>query len=294
MRTTGVTKMAQRAGFLRRAVIVTLVAASPFAPMLTGSSSAAPTVGSLYSYTLTGVTTTPVANGAEVNTGVPLKLVGNWTPSSVGINFVGDKTSKRSVAWAKPASGLTLNAAASDAVGAGINFRYAAPATGACYTDSRNITQIGRFGSGLTQLKIQLSSCAGNKTAVFPECRMVGANSTNADLPKRGTQALVNGATYVVKCFKGPDPATGQTTLTLETTKVDAVNGNVTTVNTFPITRPGAMSSSGYLSIANKYPMPAQSSNTDQFIGDVAKVAYCKAVATDTLLICLDAEVPES
>ena len=285
--------MAQRAARLRRrAVVVGLIAISPFAPFLTGSSSAAPTVGSLYSYTLTGVTVTPVANGAEVNTGVPLKLFGNWAPSPFGVHFVGDKVSKRSVAYAKPTSGPTLSAAASDALGAVVKLRYEKPASGTCFTDSRNITQIGRFGAGLSQLKMQLSSCAGNKTAVFPECRMVGANSSNADLPKRGTQALVNGASYIVKCYKGPDPETGQATLTLETTKLDAVNGNVTTVNTFLITRPGAMVSSEYLSVANKYPLPGQAKNTDQFIGDVAKIAFCKTAAVDTLLACLDAEIP--
>jgi hypothetical protein len=251
-------------------------------------------VGSVYSYDLTGVTTTPVANGAEANSAVRLSLFGAWAPSTVGVHFIGDKVSKRSVAFAKPASGPTLSAAASDAVGGAVKFRYEAPTSGACFGDSHNVAQIGRFGSGLTQLKMQLSSCAGSKTAVFTECRMVGANSTNSDLPKRGTQALVNGATYAVKCFKGPDPLTGQATLTLQTTKLDAVNGNVTTVNTFLITRPGSMTSSQYLSVANKYPLPGQRYNTDQFTGDVAKVAFCKTAAIDTLIACLDTEVPES
>jgi hypothetical protein len=251
-------------------------------------------VGSIYSYDLAGVTATPVVNGAEANTGVRLTLFGAWVPSSIGVHFIGDRVSKRSVGYAKPVSGPTFTAAASDAVGGAVKFRYEAPTSGACYKDTHNVSQIGRFGYKLTQFKMQLSSCAGSQVAVFAECRIVGANSTNADLPKRGTQALVNGAIYVVKCFKGPDPATGQATLTLQTTKLDAVNGNVTTVDTFLITRPGAMSSSQYLSVANKYPLPGQTSNTDQFTGDVAKVAFCKTAATDTLLACLDTEVPAS
>jgi hypothetical protein len=288
--------MRQRLSGLRRstAVIAALVAISPFAPFLSGTGSATPSVGSLYSYSFAGVTTTPLPNGAETNTGVPLKLFGTWAPSTLGIHFVGDKVSKRSVAFAKPTSGPTLAAAASDAVGAAVKFRFEAPVPGACYGDTHNVTQIGRFASGATQLKMQLSSCAGSKTDVFAECRMVGANSTTADLPKRGSQALINSATYVVKCFKGPDPDTGQATLTLMTTKIDAVNGNVTTVNTFLITRPGAMVSSEYLSVANKYPMPGQKRNTDQFSGDVASVAYCKAPTTDALNVCLDTEVPAS
>jgi hypothetical protein len=287
--------MNQRHSRLRRgAIIVALGAVSPFAPFLSGSSSATPTIGSLYSYSFAGVTATPIPNGAEANTAVPLKLFGTWSTSTAGIHFVGDKASKRSVGFAKPTSGPTLNAAASDAVGGAVKFRYEAPTSGTCFGDTHNVTQIGRFASGVAQLKMQLSSCGGTRAGVFAECRMVGANSTSADLPKRGTQALVNGSTYVVKCFKGPDPVTGQATLTLTTTKIDAVNGNVTTVNTFQITRPGAMVSSEYLSVANKYPLPAQTKNTDQFSGDVVKVAYCKAPAADALSLCLDTEVPES
>jgi hypothetical protein len=123
---------------------------------------------------------------------------------------------------------------------------------------------------------------------------MVGSHSTTSDLPRRATQALVHGATYVVRCYKGPDPSSGTTTLTLRTTRIDATAGNVSTTNTFAITRPGAMASTEYLSVANKYLLPQQSSNTDQFVGDVAKVAYCQATTLTTVTTCLSTEVPES
>ena len=152
-------------------------------PLLPGRSYAGPISGSLYSYPLTGVTATPVANHAAVNSGVPLNLVGNWTPSSVGVHFAGDLVSQHSVAYAKPGSGPTLQAAASDAVGGAIKFRYEKPISGSCWKDTHNLSQIGRFGAGLTQLKLQLSSCAGDKTAIFVECRIAGANSTTADVP---------------------------------------------------------------------------------------------------------------
>jgi hypothetical protein len=54
------------------------------------------------------------------------------------------------------------------------------------------------------------------------------------------------------------------------------------------------MVSDQYLSVANKYPLPGQANNTDQFSGDLAKVAFCKATATDAMTACLDAEVPTS
>jgi len=265
------------------------------APFWVPSASATPTPNSIYSYTLTGVSGTPVPNAAAANTAVALKLQGTWAPSEFGVHFAGNRSNAMSVGFAKPSSGNTLYVPAAYALGATVEFRYEPPVSGgSCFSDSKNITQIGRYGGGLSQLKIQLSSCTGNKLSVFPECRMAGANSTTSDVPKRGTQALIAGETYVVRCYKGPDPASGSATLTLVTTHIDSVNGNTSTVNNFLITRPGLMSSTAYLSVANKYALPGQSNNTDNFNGDVAKVAYCKATTLAAMTTCLTTEVPAS
>jgi hypothetical protein len=278
---------------VHRLVLVPLcVVLSPLLPVFSTTSAAAPIAETLYSYAFPGVTTSPVPNGASVNTAVGLNLVGNWAPSAVGVDFTGDTYSRRSVGYARPSSGPTLSAAASDAVGVAAKFRYKAPTSGSCFSDSPNVTQIGRFGAGVTQLKVQLSACSGTTAGVYAECRVAGSNSPSRETPRRATQALVNGATYVVRCSKGRDPATGQTTLVLETTRMVST-GNTKTVDAFLITRPGAMTSTAYLSVANKYPLPLQVSNTDQFNGDVAKVAYCRATSSNALAACLDAEVPQ-
>ena len=186
-----------------------------------------------------------------------------------------------------------MSVAANKAFGTTVKFKYQAPTTGSCFGDSRNIAQIGRFGAGLAQVKLQTSNCGKFSANVFPECRMAGSNSTVNDVPMSGTQPLVNGETYILKCYKDLDPASGQTVLNLKTTRVDAVNGNQFTHDTFSITRPGLMQSTAYLSVANKYALPPPSQNTDQFVGDIAKVAYCASASLTALATCLDTEMPE-
>lgn len=252
----------------------------------------AATLASQYSYTLTGSSAT-VLNGAAANTAVSLNLSGNWNQSDFGVHFAGDLVSQQSVAYAKPASGATINVPANQSVGVAIKFKYQAPTGATCFNDSPNITQIGRFGQNLAQIKLQLSNCGKNANSVFAQCRIAGSNSTTKDFPVTGTQALIDGETYVVKCLKAPDPLSGNTPLQLKTAHIDPVNGNQVADDAFFIRPTGLIRSFTYLSVANKYPLPQITSNTDQFVGDIAKVAYCKATTLNNVKSCLDTEIPE-
>jgi hypothetical protein len=244
--------------------------------------------GSLYSYTLDDSTST-VANAAETNTSVNLNLLGDWSQTTFGVNFEGNTVSKQSVAYAKPTSGSTINVPASQAFGGSVLFKYQSPTSGTCFSDSPNVTQIGKYGSGLTQFKFQLSNCGKSKTAVFPQCRVAG--SSGANNPVTGTKSLVNGATYVLQCVKSPDPVSGSASLQMNLTKIDPINGNITYTNNFAITRTGSLYSSQYLSIANQYPLKSQSNNTDQFNGEISKIAYCAGATLIDAKACLDTEV---
>jgi hypothetical protein len=262
--------------------------------LLPSASVSAATPDSLYSYDFTnGTITSPVTNGANANSGVNLNLYGNWSQSTFGVHFTGDLVSQQSVGYTKPASGNTISVPSTQAIGAGIKFKYQGPTSGNCLGDSRNLTQIGRSGAGLSQIKLQLSNCGTDSAHVFPECRMAGANSSTADIPMTGTQALVDGNTYIVKCFKAPDPVSGQAVMTLRTVRVDTTNGNDVTSDNFNITATGLLQSSAYLSVANKYALPAQIDNTDQFVGDVAKVAYCSGATLTDATTCINTELAE-
>ncbi|HKX73493.1 MAG TPA: hypothetical protein VJM32_05740 [Candidatus Saccharimonadales bacterium] len=262
-----------------------LVLASLVTPAVSVSAGAP---GSLYSYALNGSSAT-VANTAATNAGVNLTLLGNWSQSTFGVQFQGNTTNQQSVAYAKPASGSTINIPASQAFGGSVLFKYQAPNAG-CFSDSPNISQIGKYGSGLTQFKFQLSNCGKSQTAVFPQCRVAG--SSGASNPVTGTQALTNGATYILQCIKSPDPASGSASLQMNLTKIDSVNGNATHTNTFAITRTGTLNSTQYLSVANQYPLKSQVNNTDQFNGEIAMLAYCTGSTIANAKTCLDTEVP--
>jgi hypothetical protein len=254
-----------------------------------------PTPGSLYSYDFRSSTvTSPVPNGATTNTAVPLNLIGTWSKSAFGIHFAGDTKSGASVAYAQPKSGNVLSVAANQAMGGAIMFKYEGPSAGTgCLGDSRNLTQIGRFSAGAAQFKIQYSNCGTSSSNVFPECRIAGAKSSDTVALARSTQALTSGETYIIQCVKSPDTATN-TTVQLNVTHVDAISGNQVTNNTNVIPAAGAMTTTSALSVGNKYPLPAQSANTDQFVGDIAKVAYCGGATTDAVTTCLNTEVPVS
>ena len=248
----------------------------------------AATSNSIYSYTLANYDASSVANEAAANTAVRLQLVGNWGPGVLGVEFSGNRVSSQSVAYARPSTGNTINVGAGQAVGVAIKFRYTAPVGRSCFTDSPNLTQIGRFGTGLSQVKLQLSNCQTTPGSVRAQCRIAGAQSTTSQMPKTATRALLNGATYVVHCYEGPKVLGGRT-LVMKTTQV----GSTTTTDQFTVAAPGAITSTGYLSIANKYPLPsAASNNTDQYVGDVAKVSYCQGASLLAASSCLGTEIP--
>jgi hypothetical protein len=241
----------------------------------------------LYSYTF-GTSTGSVPNAAPVNRSVPLTLYGNVNISAGGtaVRFDGNTVDKQSVGYAKPASGPTLSATAAESYGTAVKFTFELPGTQKCFQDSHNYTQIGRFGAGLSQLKIQLSKCSTNSTLVFPECRVAGQLSSTSIPVVRGTQALVPGKTHVVRCIKSPDRTDGTSTVTVETSRLEQT-GNVTTRTVMTVARTGAFSSTGYLTVANKYQLPAQQNNTDQAVGDFYGVSYCKAALPDDVRNCL-------
>jgi hypothetical protein len=285
--------MVQSARKIMNGVAGTALIATVILGGLPASFASASTTDSIYSYALTGSSST-VANDAAANSGVNLTLAGDWSQTSFGVHFAGDQVSQQSVAYGKPASGNTINVASNQSVGMAVRFKYAGPSGGAhCFNDSRNITQLGRFGAGLSQVKIQLSNCSEDSYAVYPECRMAGANSTVNDIPVASTQPLVNGLTYIARCYKAPDPVSGTATLYFDVTEENLTYGNHVTNDTYDITRTGTIQSTAYLSVANKYQLPTIANNTDQFVGDVSKVSLCQAGTTAAVKTCLETEIPD-
>jgi hypothetical protein len=240
-----------------------------------------------YDYELAGSTGT-VSNSAPAGPALPLTLVGTWSPAADGVHFSGDTSGNRSVGFAKPATGFTLNVPATTAVGFGARLVYAAPTTGLCFGDTPNITQIGRFAAKTAQAKIQLSKCADNKTHVVMECRFAGSLTPSSVLPVRSTLPLVDGHAYDVSCIKSADKA-GTATVTLAVTDLSAGSGTVTDV--FTVKALGAFTSSQALSAGNKYPMPAPAKNTDQFVGDLTRAVYCAGTSAD-VTSCLRGFLP--
>ncbi|WP_267546366.1 PKD domain-containing protein [Arthrobacter sp. H14-L1] len=246
----------------------------------------------LYSYTF-GDSLTTVANAAPVNASATLSLKGSVSVPAGGaaVHFDGDTVAKASVGIARPTSGPTMSATAREAYGAVVKFTHQLVGTQKCFLDSHNYTQIGRFGTQLSQMKIQASKCSTNSGAVFPECRVAGSLSATTIPVVRGTQALLNGMTYLVSCIKDPDGLTGKSTITLETSRLEP-GGPVTTRNVVTVASTGAFTSYEWLSVANKYPLPVASENTDQVVGDVYRVAFCKAGSTPDVQSCLAQPAP--
>lgn len=233
-----------------------------------------------YSYDLRNVENGVAVNQASKNTGVNLNLSGNWSQHSSGVQFEGNKTSKQSVGYARYGNNNSTMVA-SDAIGSAVEFIYDASA-GACATDSRNVTQIGRFATGASQLKIQFSNCSANKSKTFVECRVVGNGAKSTDKPVRSTLALTDGTMYVASCSR--DVKTGSARPV--TLKVTPVGGQAVT-NVFAYRDSGTFNATGYLSVANKYPLPTQTKNTDQFTGIVSRVVYCSATNLSDVTSCL-------
>ena len=77
--------------------------------------------------------------------------------------------------------------------------------------------------------------------------------------------------------MKSADPVSGQSTLTTRTVLLDAVNGNQTTTNIFSIPKTGAIQSTTYLSVGNKYPLATLANNTDQLL---ALLQACRIAPT--------------
>lgn len=252
-------------------------AAAPDIPARAASSGpSAVTAGAVsalrYDFSFAGTTGT-VGNTAPQGPGMRLTLSGAWWRVPGGVHFSGNTTGRHSVARGRPAQGYTLNTPATAAVGFGVRFWYRKPATGTCFGDTPNVTQIGRYGLHIaaSQVKLQLSSCTVSQTQVFMECRISGAGSSPDTPPVVGTVPLVNGAGYDVSCTKSPD-SDGNTVITLRL--VSLATGEPT-VNTFTVPAVGHIRSTQYLSAGNKYPLPAPADNTDQFVGNMARAVYC-------------------
>lgn len=241
----------------------------------------------IYDYHFAGTTGT-VANSAVNGPAVTLTLHRDWSAVPGGVHFAGNTTGLESVAAGEPATGDTLNAPATDAVGFGATITYEQPATGTCFPSTPNVTQIGRDGPrAVTQAKLQLSDCAVNTTQVFPECRFSGSSSALDSRPVVGTTPLVNGAKYNLICVKAPD-SSSQTVIKVQVTRLST---GVTTTHKSTIGAVGNMQSTLYLSAGNKYRLPRPSQNTSQFVGDMSQAVYCVGSLT-AVHECLAANLP--
>jgi hypothetical protein len=263
------------------ALIAILALQVPLISNLGSASAASPS--SLYTFDFRN-TNGSLPNLAASNTTAPMTLVGSWVSDSSGTQFSGDKVSTSSVGYAKPIAGSTISATASESVGATALYTY----TGGCPTDSQNISQIGSFATNVSQVKLQISKCRSG--LVYPECRIAGSLTPQTAYAVRGTTPIQANTTYRQTCTKSPDTATSST-LVMELVRISQ-NGNQTFSNSFTIPRTGSIQSTSHLSVANKYPLPSQTNNTDQFSSKVVRVSYCKAANLADAQTCLSEEVP--
>lgn len=240
---------------------------------------------SLYVYDLANASAS-VPNDAAANASVPLRLQGNWATGSAGTTFTGNTSGKRSVGVADPSTGRTIDVPATSAVGAATVFTFDPPSGGACPKDSKNLTQVGRFASGEAQLKLQLSACSGG--AVKPQCRVAGGATPAGTKPVTGSGTITPGGRYRLECIKSPDSGSSAS-LTIRLT--DVATGT-TTAKTATIPDTGKIASSRPMSVANKYPLPTASANTDQFNGVVRRVAICRGDSVGAVRTCLGTAAP--
>jgi hypothetical protein len=247
----------------------------------------------LYSYNFTGSTRTVADLATSSPYGdVPLTLRGNWSDASpTGVQFSGNTTNEKSVAYGKPTSGDTLDVPSTDALGVAAQLGFQAPSLSGC-DDTPNVTQIGRDGaSGAGQIKLQESNCTPGQPT-YMECRVAGANDTpQDDLPLASSFKLTAGDNYNVYCVKSRDHG-GTTTLTLTVEDISNPNRQVVT-NTANMDAVGGVVTTAYISVGNKYKLPAQSQNTDQFNGIVDLNAYCSGDSSDAVITCLTNSVPK-
>ncbi len=236
---------------------------------------------SLFVYDFRNATST-VANQAAANSGVDMVLSGNWSSNSEGVNFTGDLVSLQSGGAADPPSNPTISVPGSNALGMSVVFS----SNGACINDSQNISQIGSFGAGASQLKLQLSKCTDGY--VYPECRVAGGNTPTGTGPERGTTAIVADTLYRLECIKGPDVSNVGAELTMRLTEVASDH---TYTDTFTIPETGTISTNKDVTAGNKSPLPAQGSNTDQFTGMVQALGYCSSTSAANAQTCVENEV---
>lgn len=273
------------AGKILACVAGALTAGTLLAGPAAARTKAAPVL--LYNYEFAGTKGT-VSNSAPGGPAVTLTLHGNWSAVKNGVQFSGNTTNRESVAAGRPTSGYTLNEPASAAIGFGALIVYNKPATGTCFANTPNVTQIGYEAGHTGQAKIQLSSCATSKTQTMVECRFSGANTTIYSTPLVSTLALVNDAAYNISCVKSPD-AGGHTTITLNVTPV-STGKTVTTTTTKAAM--GAVQTKQFISVGNKFPLPKTfAKNIDQFNGIMTRTVYC-AGSSSAVASCLSTNLP--
>jgi len=275
---------------IKKILIVMLWALLPAALLSSPLAGASGVPTLLYDYQLAGTTGT-VANSAPGGVVAPLTLSGNWQAVPTGVQFTGNTTGEWSVAYGKPTSGYTLDEPSAAAVGVGSEFTYQAPANGTCFSDTPNITQIGRFHLHDAQAKIQLSSCSSSQVKVMAECRFSGSLTPPGTSPLVSSLPLISGDTYIVKCMKSPDQPNNTATITLSVTDLDATRGEKKVVDTFAVAAIGDMQTTQFISAGNKYPLPPPADNTDQFNGIITSAAYCAGTPAQ-VGICLSTILP--
>lgn len=245
-----------------------------------------------------------VDNTAAKNSGVSMMLgASNWAPGVNGIDFNGAPNNtgvtddSTGVGYANPAGSTPLTMSASGSFGIAARFTYQRPPAGTCGPNTTgsvsgitsNIAQIGRAGSGVSQIKLQITECTNGKLTAYPRvsCRAAGKNASTAkgQLMTNDNVTLQAGVTYVARCVKGQDSgSTAPITLLVQPDNEAAVPADTVYV---PAT--GAFSSNQYVSVGNKYAGPEFG---DQFFGEVTIMAICQTPLASNVTICLDSEVP--
>jgi hypothetical protein len=251
-------------------------------PLLMGPAVAkTTTTGSaqIYDYQFKGTTGT-VTNSATGGPVAPMTLTGTWSNTPNGVRFSGNTTGNESVGYAKPASGRTLSAGPGKAVGFGAQIMYQAPKGATCFTNTPNVTQIGKYSTTgpSAQAKLQESGCGTSTHKVLLQCRFTGSLSSSSTPAVSNKLPLVSGNTYDVTCMKSPDTKTGTANITFTVTNLKT---NKTLTNHFSVSAIGAMNTSEYLSVGNKYPMAPAASNFDQFNGGVNSTFFCVGSIAD-------------
>lgn len=291
-------------------LLVTILAvAGTVASVTMAPPAVAATANSEYVFTFVGQSAGDfdVANAAADNVGVDMTLSpANWTTTANGIDFGGAPNSlddgtddSTSVGYANPPGSTPPTMTATGSFGISARFTYQRAEAGTCGTAgpgvvneiTSNIAQLGRAGSGKSQIKLQIGECKSGAMVGVPRvsCRAAGINASTASgqLVTNMLVALQDGATYVARCVKGQDNgATAPLTVLVQPVGQAPVADDV-----FAIPATGQFNSDQYVSVGNKY---AGATYNDQFFGQIAKMAICQAPDAADVITCLDTEVPPS